>query len=62
MTQFIPFLWLTVTVLLVISAVLLRYEPIPDAGVNPVSTEIARHVVWDRWKQRLCVAFSAAKS
>jgi hypothetical protein len=50
-------LLLTLTFLLVLSAILLRYEPIPDSGVNLPSTEIVRRVVWDRWLQRLCVAF-----
>ena len=60
MTQFMQLL-LTLTFLLVLSAVLLRYEPIPDSGVNLVSTEIVHHVVWDRWTQRLCVAFLGRK-
>jgi hypothetical protein len=50
-------LLLTLTFLLVLSAVLLRYEPIPDPGVNLASTETVHRVVWDRWTQRLCVAF-----
>ena len=58
MTRFIQLsLLLTLTFLLVLSAVLLRYEPIPDPGVNLASTEIVHRVVWDRWTQRLCVAF-----
>jgi hypothetical protein len=57
-TRFIQLLLtLTLTFLLVLVAVLLRYEPIPDSGVDPASTEIVHRVVWDRWTQRLCVAF-----
>ena len=58
MTRFMQLsLLLMLTFLLVLSAVLLRYEPIPDSGVNLASTEIIHRVVWDRWTQRLCVAF-----
>ena len=58
MTQFIKLsLTLALTLLLVLVAVLLRYEPIQDSGVDLASTEIIHAVVWDRWTQRLCVAF-----
>jgi hypothetical protein len=56
-TRFIQLsLLLALTFLFVLAAFLLRYEPIPDPGVNLAST-ILHRVVWDRWTQRLCVAF-----
>ena len=62
MMRFIRLLWLALALLSVFSAALaLRYEGIPDPGINLVSTEIVHLVVWDRWKQRLCIAFLGRK-
>jgi hypothetical protein len=57
MTRFSPFLWIALAFLLVVWAVLLRYEPIPDNVLESASIEKTRYVVWDRWQRRLCVAF-----
>ena len=55
--RFSPFLWLLLAFLLLCWVLLFRYEPIPGHVVESASSESVRHLVWDRWGRRLCVAF-----